>query len=304
MIVGCIIQGDIRENFNLVCNEIAKHFDVVIVSTWESEILKIQKKEHIHYIFSKPPKEFGYSNRNLQRISTSKGIKLAKQLNCNYVLKWRTDMLPLKLDVGKLVEYSNFNPDNYFKSRIVTCAFRNLTVKPDWFSSIPDLFSFGHIDFMELMWSETYHDYSKKINYPIAMIDEVGSDWLNDSNIIGNYCAETELYAFFKSRIIEKTNNIVDHETLAKNYFYLINHKDLDIIWFGNNRTFRPILSLYYPWWTRETWLGVNKVKVLSYGYPANYFSKILLKIRIPFLTYLSNLQQKYKLKLYLKKNL
>ena len=304
MKIGCIIQGDIRENFDFVCREIIKHFDIIIVSTWVSEIDKVKKIDNIHYIFNELPEQFGFSNRNLQRLSTSKGIDLARQLNCDYVLKWRTDMLPLKLDVNKLLTMSNFNLPNQIKSRIVTCAFRNLTVSPDWFSSIPDLFSFGHIDMMELLWSDDNIDYSKNFNFPKLMQLEVGSAWLMDKNIIGNYCAETELYAVFKDRMSDKLNRKLTHENIIKEFFYLFNHEDLGILWFGKNKSFRPILALYYPWWTIKTWMGKKNVEVISYGYPASFYSRILMKIIVPILTYTSNIKQKSQLVRYLKNNI
>jgi hypothetical protein len=293
MITACIIQGNIRADISIIISHFISKFDYIIISTWEEESLLVEDSQKLFIIKSKKPNVLGYSNRNLQRYSTAVGIRKARELNCDYILKWRSDMLPLKLNLFELYNYSQFDIPNGFKSRIVTCAFRNLSVYPDWFSSIPDYFSFGHIDIMDLLWGDNEFSYSKMYNTPQGMITELGEDWMANKDIAGYYCAESELYAIFKQRIQKIGNKISTHEEIVKSYFYLIDHKRLSIIWFGSNGLFRPIISLYFPWWNIRVWEGKTKVTLITAGYPQNKFWRYFLIYFVYLITKFKNYQQK-----------
>lgn len=267
MKTACIIQGNIRNGFELVLKEIQKHFDVVIVSTWEDEVAKIPDGDFIK-IFNQKPKVAGYSHRNYQRYSTARGLEKAKELGCEYVMKWRTDMLPTKLDVHQLINWANYNVPNGVSSRIVTCAFRNLTVYEDWFSSMPDLFAFGHIDMMEMLWGDDGFDYTKMMNPPQQMLIDEGEEWMNRADVSGYWCAESELYAIFKDRLQKKLAIELSHENIAKNYMRLFDHEKLGIVWFGENGKFRPIFQAWqHPWWSESAWNKQNSIEYISKGY-------------------------------------
>lgn len=267
MKTACIIQGNIRYGFDLILNEIQKHFDVVIVSTWEDEKESITDGDFVT-IFNPKPQVAGYSHRNYQRYSTARGIEKAKELKCDYVLKWRTDMLPTKIDVSQLIDWANYDVPNGMSSRIVTCAYRNLTVREDWFSSIPDLFAFGHVDTMELLWGDAGFDYTKVINPPAQMLLDDGEEWIGRADVSGYWCAESELYTIFKDRLQKKLNIKLSHEFIAKNYMRLFDYNNLGIIWFGYNRKLRPIFQAWqHPWWSEKTWNGVSKVVYGKKGY-------------------------------------
>lgn len=274
MKTGCIIQGNIRNGFDLILKEMQKHFDVVIVSTWEDEKERIAAGDFVT-IFNPKPQVAGYSHRNYQRYSTARGIEKAKELNCDYVLKWRTDMLPTKLDVIQFIDWANYEIPNGMSSRIVTCAFRNLTVYEDWFSSMPDLFSFGHLDSMELLWGDDGFDYTKMMNPPAQMLMDDGEEWLSRADVSGYWCAESELYAIYKDRLQIKLEIKLSHEEIAKNYLRLVDHDRLSIVWFGENSQFRPIFqALQHPWWSESIWMGVKQVIYATKGYKVqNHFS-------------------------------
>ncbi len=251
-----------------------KHFDVVIVSTWGDDKGRINVG-NVVTIFNPKPQLAGYSHRNYQRYSTARGIELAKELECDYVLKWRTDMLPTKIDVSQLIEWANFDIPNGMSSRIVTCAFRNLTVHDDWYSSIPDLFAFGHVKSMELLWGDEGFDYTKIMNPPAQMLTDIGDDWMHRADVSGYWCAESELYAIFKDRLQKKLGIKLSHEEIAKNYMRLFDHEKFSIIWFGEKGKLRPIFqAVQHPWWNESNWMGVKQIKYSTKGYETNnYFS-------------------------------
>lgn len=300
MKTACIIQGNIRNDFELVLKEMQKHFDVVIVSTWEDEIDNVPDGDFIK-IFNQKPKISGYSHRNYQRYSTARGLEKAKELGCEYVMKWRTDMLPTKLDVNQLIEWANYQVPNGMKSRIVTCAFRNLTVYEDWFSSMPDLFAFGHIDMMERLWGDDGFDYTKMMNPSEQMLIDDGTEWMNRTDVSGYWCAESELYAIFKDRLQKKLGIELSHEKIAKNYMRLFDHEKLGIVWFGENGKFRPIFQAWqHPWWNESAWMGEKQIKYVTTGYRLSDF-KSYVKSKLGFLVYGIQLQ---KQKIYMKEYL
>lgn len=306
MKTACIIQGNIRNGFELVLKEIQTHFDIVIVSTWEDEVEKVPDGDFIK-IFSKKPEATGYSHRNYQRYSTARGIEKAKELGCEYVMKWRTDMLPTKLDVTQLIKWANYNMRNGVSSRIVTCAFRNLTVYDDWFSSIPDLFAFGHIDMMEMLWGDNGFDYTQMMNPPKQMLIDEGENWMNRADVSGYWCAESELYSIFKDRLQKKLAIGLSHEKIAKNYIRLFDHYKLGIIWFGENGKFRPIFQAWqHPWWDELTWMDKKQIRYATKGYELSDF-KSYVKSKLGLLIkYIEIERQKKYLKEYLndKKNI
>lgn len=298
--LACVVQGNIRSNFEHVLRSLIPKFDYIIISTWENDHIEFDCPENVIIVKNRIPKIAGYSNRNLQRFTTANGLRIARELNCDYILKWRTDMLPINLDLKFLFNQSQFDIPQGFNSRIVTCAFRNLSVNPDWFSSIPDYFSFGHIDIMEVLWGDNEFDYSQMYNLPEEMKLELGVQWTANKDIAGYYCAESELYAIFKQRIQQINKDIYSHEEILKSFFNLIDHKSLAIIWFGANGLFRPILALNFPWWTPSVWNGTEKAKLIAAGYPQSIFWKYFSKYIVYFITRLETYKQKKLLKKFL----
>lgn len=294
MKIACVIQGNIRHGFELVLKEMQKHFDVVIVSTWEDEVDNVPDGDFVK-VFSEKPKVAGYSHRNYQRYSTARGLEKAKELGCEYVMKWRTDMLSTKLDLNQLIDWANHQVPNGMKSRIVTCVFRNLTVHEDWFSSIPDLFAFGHIETMELLWGDDRFDYSKMMNPPAQMLIDEGTEWMNRDDVSGYWCAESELYAIFKDRLQKKLAIKLSHEEIAKNYMRLFDHDKLKIVWFGENGKYRPIFQAWqHPWWSELDWMKQKQIKYVTKGYKLSDF-KSYVKSKLGLLVHKIQLQKQKK---------
>jgi hypothetical protein len=264
MKIGCVIQGDIRRGTSQILQELPKNFDFTVLSTWADDECEAPSGDYA-LVVSDQPSVGGLSNRNYQRLSTARGIQAAKEAGCDYVLKWRTDMLPAKLHVKKLLEWANYNVPAGMKSRLVIPAFRNLSVVPDWFSSIPDLFSFGHIEQMEMLWGDENFNYSLDMNVPDEMREDLGGRFPDLPNL---YCAESELYAIFKARLHAKLGVRLSHPKIAADYFRLFDHQRLGIYWFGKTRGFRSIAQAWeHPWWTEENWEN-GEAEIVPSGYP------------------------------------
>lgn len=263
---GCVIQGNIRRGTDEVIREIVRHFDHVVLSTWKDEE-KLVPAGDFELVLNDKPEAPGYSHRNYQRKATHAGIMRAEALGCTHVLKWRTDFLPTRLNVADLLACSMHAVPAEVPSRMVTCAFRNLSVEPDWYSSIPDLFAFGHVDMMKLLWGSEDIDYSLKMNPPGKMLAECGPELL-ESRQGDVFCAESELYAHFRARLELLTGRRLSHPVIAREFMYLIDHERLGICWFAAAEGFRPVIAgRGMPWWTERTW-RTGKPAIVAPGYP------------------------------------
>jgi hypothetical protein len=277
-----VVQGNIRRGTDEVLKCLVQHFDLVILSTWEDELPENIPFGTWELVTSRKPAEHGNSHRNFQRLSSAAGLRRAEELGATHVLKWRTDMLPTKMDVSQLLAWSAFEVPDGMASRLVTCAFRNLTVRQDWFSTIPDLFAFADIGLMRLLWGDESFDYMQNMNIPVEMVREYGLEWATGSDAVGSYCAEAELYAIFKNRLQRERRVHLTHSQIAKDYMRLFDHQRLGICWFGSDGAFRSISqALQHPWWTERTW-EFGEPKVSELGYPE---TTLMQKLRRKHLT-------------------
>lgn len=274
-----VVQGNLRRGTDEVLAYLTRHFDRVILSTWDDENPDKIPRGNFEIILNQKPLVPGYSHRNFQRLSTAAGLRRAEDLGATHVLKWRTDMLPTKLDVQQLLKWSVSEAPPGFDSRLVTCAFRNLTVKQDWFSTIPDMFAFADIRLMRLLWDDESFDFSLKMNIPAEMAKECGINWCDRPDAAGLYCAEAELYANFKSRMQKQLHRPLTHFEIAKQHMRLINHRRLGICWFGDHGEFRSIIqALQHPWWSEWIW-KYGKPDCVESGYPeTNWLQKFKRK--------------------------
>ena len=277
-----VVQGNIRRGTDEVLACLSRHFDLVILSTWSDEPDEKIPRGSWEVVLSQKPTVPGFSHRNFQRLSTAAGLRKATELGATHVLKWRTDMLPTKLDVAQLLMWSDFDVPVGVSSRLVTCAFRNLTVRQDWFSTIPDLFAFADIGLMNLLWGDDAFDYSCSMNIPKEMAQEVGQDWTTRADAPGLYCPEAELYAIFKSRLLRQIGMPLSHGEIAKRYMRLFDHRRLGICWFGESGQFRSITqALQHPWWSEQLWES-GRHSVSEWGYSDRGFLK---KLKRKYLT-------------------
>ena len=242
----------------------AHAFDYVCFSTWENDVaLPSLLPGNIEVLRNKRPLAQGHTNRNLQRVSTIAGIRACKANGCNYVLKWRSDMLPTRLNLQLLLTRAHFDVPAFLPSRLVAASTRIRSVAPDWFSSLPDLFHFGHVDLLEMLWGDEGFDFSQMFNPPPNMIRDIGEEWTARVQGEGAYfCAEQELYAWLKYRL--QTNQHVDlsHREIARSCIYPVSYQDLGICWLGPRFRMTPLSIKFRPfnaglsrsWWSINEW--------------------------------------------------
>ena len=263
---ACIIQGTLRQRFEEVLRAAIDLFPTVIVATWKSEEAKLPSGRY-EVVLSDPPPNPGIGNRYFQRFGMAAGLKAARSRGCTHVLRWRSDLLPTRLEPQDLLRRSGENVPKGLTSRIVLSAWRNLSVEPDWFSSLPDLFMFSDLVAMERLWSTEGLDLSKPVNFPPEMVAELGLTFDTAANrleldgraykLIEAFDTHIEFYAWFRSRLQRDLGRRLDHPTIAWSALSLIEHRRLGICWFKDSPDlqFRPIRNaVEFPWWQERQW--------------------------------------------------
>lgn len=278
--IACIIQGTVRSRFDEVLTAVCRQFPTVIVSTWKTEAPKLPAGRYEAVLIDPPPSS-GIGNRNLQRAGMEAGLVAARRLGCTHVLRWRTDLLPTRLDLQELLRRATTDVPSGVTSRIVLSAWRNLSVEPDWFSSLPDLFMFSDLLAMERLWSTVGIDLSKPLNFPPEMVKELGLAYDLESNRLEYagrvyklneaFDAHIEFYAWFRSRLQRDLGRRMDHPQIAFSALSLIDHRSLGICWFKDSPhlQFRPILNaINFPWWTSKAWRKGTPPPRMLLGWP------------------------------------
>lgn len=287
----CLITGEIRSNTFDIIKSFSKKFDLVIWSTWEDQFFVDINIENLVIIRNQYPLNYGFGNRNLQRYSLNAGLKVAMEMKCTHILKWRTDLLIYNFNFKTLL--NQFEEKVYLqKNRILffTSYWRMLTVSPDWFSSFPDLIMFSRTEWMDLMWSDEGFNYNLGYNFPVDMVKELGLNYIQKDSfeyngksfaVPLNYDTHSELYAWFKFRIQNVFNSEFNHEKIVKNFFFLMNLEDMNVLWFHNSKKiqFRPLSNSYqFPWWNNKVFNGTLNVNVMKIGWgniPQTKYDKI-----------------------------
>jgi len=168
--VGIVIQGPILKENDFTLETIKNYKKTfnnpnlkIILSTWNEEDLEYInefKKLDIEVITSEMPLKKGLLNLNCQIKSTQEGVKRAKILGCEYILKTRTDqrfyatnIIEFLLNVLKTFPIGSEGVNQ--KERLVVLSFNTFKYR---IYGISDMFLFGHIDDVERYWSLDYCD--------------------------------------------------------------------------------------------------------------------------------------------------
>jgi hypothetical protein len=157
-----IIQGPLLRENNFTLETIRLYKKIfpgsdIIISTWDTEeksYVKKIKAENIEVILNAEPEIPGPSHINYQLKSSSAGVKRAKELNAEYVLKTRTDQRIYGVNV---LDYfcnllKTFPPKAGYKQkeRIIGVSMNTFKYR---LYDLSDMVVFGKLEDMELFWS-------------------------------------------------------------------------------------------------------------------------------------------------------
>ena len=232
----------------------------------------------------------GYNTRHIQRKSVDEGIRTASNLGFTHVLKLRSDFLVTTIDVQRLYEKYNSLPQVY---GLIFPGWRFRSCKIDLLSSFPDLWVFGSLTAMQLLYSMENICQNNLHFVPASMSTEFQSiDWhsLNSRHlqepeplIESIYDAHSELYAVWRERLrIDGVH--VSHENLYGN-FLLIADEAVRYFWINPSKKLfilRPKERLSeHKWWDKN--LLAKGIKPIRQNPGWNETNVISVQARIKF---------------------
>lgn len=157
-----IIQGPILKKYDFTLETVCLYKKIfpktdIIVSTWDTEkpdYIKKIKAENIEVILNKEPEITGPSHINYQLKSASAGVKRAKELGAEYVLKTRTDQRIYGVNVldffYNLLKTFPSKAGYKQKERIIGVSLNTFKYR---LYDLSDMVVFGALEDMELFWS-------------------------------------------------------------------------------------------------------------------------------------------------------
>jgi len=170
-----VVQGPIIENNNFTLETIRLYKKIfkkakIIVSTWKDtsiSFIEKFKKEDVYLLLNEKPQIAGQQNINYQIISSRNGIQKAKELNCDYVLKTRTDQRiynPSTLEfMCNIINFFSIKQSCNQKKRIVGVSLNTFKYR---LYGLSDMTLFGTLEDMELYWNAELDEREKGINEP------------------------------------------------------------------------------------------------------------------------------------------
>ena len=173
-----VIQGP-----STYVNELKEAWDGydIIWSTWRGEENKYEPTDKV--VFSQKPSNTGIQNLAMQHKTTIEGLKKAKELGYERVLKWRSDMKPT--NPKKLFETFKMESLNFLAWHIIRGGY------------FVDYFVEGPIDMVYNAWdiSEFNGDYSEQITTKNIL------GKLDNFNFIGNLINEDNEIIWVKKNV-------------------------------------------------------------------------------------------------------
>ena len=230
--VGLIIQGQIikQNNFTyetiLMYKKMLENQNVeIILSTWTDEdenIIKLFEELDIHVVLSDKIEYSGRGNVNYQIITTQQGITKAESLNCEYVLKTRTDQRFYKTDVIEffinLQKQFPIAGSTKLQNRIIACSFNSFIYR---LYGVSDMFLFGATQDMKMYWNVSFDNHS-----PVEWKDKTPLE------LFKTYCPETYIARQFLVNIGHNpTEELYDSLYTYANYFIFIDKESLKLYW-------------------------------------------------------------------------
>lgn len=225
-----VMQGQVitKNNFTLETALLYRKFfpdTALILSTWKNEdqeTIKKIRESGWSVIENEKPLYSGHFNINYQIVSSVNGIKLAKELGLDYVLKTRTDQRmnnPNSLQIFHYLD-SLYPPHNNKQTRrLFVPNIGTLQYRP---YGVGDMIMFGHINDMILYW-DAKHDMRADTLEMFPTVIEIAK------------IRKTEVYLC--TEYLEKIKQPIswtlnDSWTIFGKYFCIFDNTLLDMFWY------------------------------------------------------------------------
>lgn len=260
-VTAVVIQGPLQteDNFTLETVKIYKKIfplSPIIVSTWSSE-----SKKNLYALecagavlnISDRPITAGWGNIELQVLSTSSGLLLAKELGCEYVAKTRTDWRmyrPSALQcLNSLLQMYTSPANGIQENRIVASSTSTLKHR---IYGLTDIFQYGSIVDMMMYWENLNHDAQGKFRN--TEVPEI----INGTPLV----AEIYLCARYLETIgVDLDFSLTQWWESLRNNFIIVDNAMLDAVWnkydrklenrYTNGYTLRGSLAIDHLDWLR-----------------------------------------------------
>jgi hypothetical protein len=248
--LGIVIQGPACVENDFTSRVISRYLDLhpealVIFSTWTGEELKLKDidkfnlNSRFRILLNKKPMNPGISNINLQIESSRNGLKLAKELNCEFGIKTRSDQAFLNSNSIGLLHFELTEAEkNYNQNeRIVAVSLDTFLFRP---YGISDMFHFGRIETLLNFW-DTELD-----NRGPERKSEINAATLRDFSKL----TLTECYLntkYLKKKDFEPNFSLRQSLEFIRDFFVIVDQQAIDLVWNKNTRKEFRYRSDVYP---------------------------------------------------------
>lgn len=248
--LGIVIQGPVCIENDFTSRVISRYLDIypeasIIFSTWTGEEIKLRDLDKFNLnsrfriILNIKPLNPGISNVNLQIESTKNGLKLARELGCEFGIKTRSDQAFLNPNTIALLHFelnqakASYN-DN---ERIVVVSLDTFLFRP---YGVSDMFHFGRIRTLLDFW-----EINLDVRHPEDLSNMVVTTLRDYSKMKLAECYLTLEYLLKKN--LEPNFSLSQSLEFIRDFFVIVDQQAIDLVWNKNTRKEFRYRSDVYP---------------------------------------------------------
>ena len=248
--LGIVIQGPVCIENDFTSRVISRYLDIyseasIIFSTWAGEEVKLKDIEkfkmnsRFRIILNKKPLNPGISNVNLQIESTRNGFRLAKELDCEFGIKTRSDQAFLNVNSIHLLYFELTQAKiNYEKNeRIVVVSLDTFLFRP---YGISDMFHFARIETLLDFW-----EIDLDVRNPESSSNMIETTLRDYSKLRLAECYLTSEYLIKKN--FEPNFSLSQSLEFIRDFFVIVDQQAIDLVWNKNTRKEFRYRSDVYP---------------------------------------------------------
>jgi len=248
--LGIVIQGPVCRENDFTSAVISRYLEIypdtlIIFSTWTGEEIKLKDLDkfrlnsRFRILLNKKPINPGIVNINLQIESARNGLRLARELRCEYGIKTRSDQAFLNTDSIDLLHFEfNEAKKNYNQNeRIAVVSLDTFLFRP---YGISDMFHFGRIETMLDFW-----DIELDERNPESSFEMTASTLKEYSKLKLGECYLTSRYLVKKG--FEPDFSLSQSLEFIRDYFIIVDQQAIDLVWNKNTRKEFRYRSDVYP---------------------------------------------------------